>query len=92
MLETTGASLKIWFKPILPHSLISADVIIKTFICGIFCAAVTNLYTGGNHLILVAQYFIKHVALHRPANSVDLALAVRHCKMIPCYLHIVIFL
>ena len=34
-------------------------------------------YTGGIHLILVAQYFIKQVALHRPANSVDLDLAVQ---------------
>ena len=64
----------------------------KTLICAIFCAAVTNLYTGGNHLIRVAQYFIKHVPLHRPTNLVDLALAVRCCKMIPCYIHIVIFL
>ena len=48
-------------------------------------------YTGEIHLILVAQYFIKQVALHRPANSVDLALAVRlanySVKQYTSYLH-----
>ena len=68
--------------------LMSADVRIKNLhMWYILCSK--HKYTGGIHLILVAQYFIKQVAFHRPANSVDLALAVRRCKLFGQTVHII---
>ena len=97
MLETTVLSVfedLVQAHLILMPLLMSADVKIKNLhMWHILCSK--HKYTGGIHLILVAQYFIKQVALHRPANSVDLALAVRSCKLfgqtvhiIPTYTHV----
>ena len=44
MLGTTGASLKTWFKPILSHSLISADVILKTLIYVAYSVQQAQIY------------------------------------------------
>ena len=67
----------------------SADVKIKNLRMWHILCSKHNNYTGGIHLILVAQYFIKQVGLHRSANSVDLALAVRRCKLFGQTVHII---
>ena len=89
MLETTVLSVfEDFVQAHLMPLLISADVKIKNLnMWHILCSK--HKYTGGLHLILVAQYFIKHVALHRPTNSVKLALAVRRCKLFGQTVHII---